>query len=294
MKPFYFLAIVVVALISITGCASAPAAFELVSLDIIPAVVTAGEAVTVTAQVKNVGGSQGVYAATLTVDGAKVESKDISVAAGVVGKQAFSLTKDKAGTYSVSVGGKSSTFEVKPKMVAKEVELKYDDGSARDSISAYVPYLGGHIVDFSPPVSPFTIKKIRIAGVIFPSALKAIEGKKFDVEIWDKDQKVLYSVTYPYTKFIVGATTWVDFEVPDIKVNDNFYAHIYTDSPFPGLHIGADDSVINKHSETTIRTTGGAASILAKWPYDSIWGWFGDKSKVNWMIRVVGTYNTTE
>ena len=168
-----------------------------------------------------------------------------------------------------------------------EIELKYDDGTARDSISAHVPWLGGHIVDFSPPATPFTIKKVRIAGTLDSRALKAIEGKTFDVEIWDKDQKILYSATFPYTKFTVDATSWVEFEVPDIEVTDKFYAHIYTDSPWPGLHIGADDSVVNEHSDTTIRTAEGVASILARWPYMAT-VWFGDKSKVNWMIRVVG------
>ncbi|MCX6009775.1 MAG: hypothetical protein NTW48_07075 [Chloroflexi bacterium] len=103
----------------------------------------------------------------------------------------------------------------------------------------------------------------------------------------------MYSATYPYTKFTVDATTWVEFEVPDIEVNDKFYAHIYTDSPWPGLHIGADDSVVNEHSDTTIRTAEGVASILARWPYTPTL-WFGDKSKVNWIIRVVGTVMVPE
>ena len=105
---------------------------------------------------------------------------------------------------------------------------------------------------------------------------------------WDKNQKVLHSATYPYTKFPVAAA-WVEFDVPNVEVNDRFYAHIYTDSPWPGLHIGADDSITNEHSNTTIRTTEGVTRILELWPYRRDWGWFGDKSKVNWMIRVVGT-----
>jgi hypothetical protein len=188
-----------------------------------------------------------------------------------------------------------------PTLTPKEVELKYDDGQARDCISTVSPSFGGHIVDFSSPAMPFTIKKVRIAGGISSFARVLAKGKTFDLQILDKNLKVLYSATYPYTRFPVFAAVWVEFEVPDIEVTDKFYIHIYTDSPYPGLYIGVDDSVINQHSDVTVRTAEGTITILAKWPYNSSlydpnivakWPslWWGDKSKVNWMIRVEGTY----
>ncbi len=287
-----FLVLALLLTSSVAACAK-PAEFELMSLDITPPEVTAGDPVSVTAGVKNIGGSEGIYTAVLTIDGATVETKEVALAPGASETVTFSLVKDTPGTYQVGIGELTSSLTVKQKLVAKEFELKYDDGTARDSISAQVPWLGGHIVDFSPQATPFTIKKVWIAGALDSRALKAIEGKTFDVEIWDKDQKVLYSATYPYTKFNVDATTWVEVEVPDIEVTDKFYAHIYTDSPWPGLHIGADDSIVNEHSDTTIRTAEGVATILARWPYMAT-VWFGDKSKVNWMIRVVGTAMVAE
>ncbi len=174
-----------------------------------------------------------------------------------------------------------------PTLAPKEAELKYDDGQARDSISTASPSFGGHIVDFSPPaITFFTIKKIRIAGLLSSDA-EGVEGKTFDLQILDKNLKVLHSATYPYTEFQANVPTWVEFEVPNIEVADKFYVHMYTDSPYPGLHIGADDSVVNQHSDVTVRTAE-KATILAKWPYTPSL-WFGDKSKVNWMIRVTGT-----
>jgi hypothetical protein len=199
-------------------------------------------------------------------------------------------------TYPIAACAKPSTNQPVPptiqtpepvtapesKPITKEFELKYDDGSARDSISFWK---GGHIVEFYPPSTPFTINSIRIAGVLSPKATD-IEGRTFDLQILDNDLKVIYSETYPYNKF-PNDTVWVDFEVPDTKVNDKFYVHIYTESPRYGLHIGADDSVVNKHSDVTIRNQSGEVSILAAWPYGGFWG--EDKEKINWMIRVVGT-----
>ena len=82
--------------------------------------------------------------------------------------------------------------------------------------------------------------------------------------------------------------------MPDIEVSDKFYVHVHTGTGImEGIHIGADDSIVNEHSETTIRTAEGTTRILVDWPYGADW-WFGDKSKVNWMIRVVGTVVGTE
>jgi hypothetical protein len=56
--------------------------------------------------------------------------------------------------------------------------------------------------------------------------------------------------------------------------------------------MGADDSAVNSHSELTVRD-GSVDIVLDGWPYwrkDSAGHdlWYGDKSKVNWMVRVVG------
>lgn len=265
----------------------APAKFDVVSLDVVPSEVKAGEAVTITAKITNVGGSEGTYTAVLMVDGIEVERKDITLPAGTTKTVSFTLAKDTPGTYKVAIGELMSSLVIKKKLVAKEVELKYDDGTARDSLSFWA---GGHIVVFSPPATPFTVKKVRIAGGLYGTGL---EDRKFDVEILDKELKVLHSATYSYTKFPARVTSWVGMEIPDIKVTDKFFVHVYTVSPRFGLHIGADDSVANEHSDVTVRTGEGAVTILAQWPYSRDF-WFGDKSKVNWMIRVVGTYLAPE
>jgi len=296
------LIVLLVATIIIVPACKAPAEFEVVSLDVAPPEVTAGETVSVTAEVKNTGGSEGIYTAILTVDGAKMETKEVTVAPGSTEAVRFSLVKDKTGTYQVAVGGISSSLVVKPKMAAKEIELKYDDGIARACVGTWIPgERGGYLVNFTPTSAAFTVKKVRIYGTIYSLYGTTWQGKNFDLEIWDKDRKLLYSAKYPYDKFPIGTRVkpgvfypedagWVELEVPDIRVTDKFYVHIYAGyGPGDGLHVGADDSVINEHSETTIRTESGATQILAEWPYWNPAYWMSDKSKVNWMIRVVGT-----
>jgi len=202
----------------------------------------------------------------------------------------FLLVKDTPGTYEVGIDELTASLTAKQKLIAKEFELKYDDGTARDALSFWN---GGHVVDFEPPATPFIIKTIRIVGGLFDGGagnIEEIKKKNFDLEILDKNLNVIYTVTYPYAKFTSFAIAWSDFEIPDVEVGDKFYVNIHTMSPRYGLHIGADDSVKNEHSDVTVRNTPGNTVIPAWWPYGPTSEyWFGDKSKVNWMIRVVGT-----
>ncbi|MBM3142640.1 MAG: hypothetical protein FJ005_06300 [Chloroflexi bacterium] len=287
--------LLVTVLILPTACKAPPepAQFEVLSLDIIPPTVIAGDTVTVTARVKNTGGSDGIYTATLTVDGAQVETKDITVTPGATETVNFSLARDKAGTYQVAIGELRSSLTVKPKLVAKEVELKYDNDKPYEYL---VSVDGGWLVDFLPPVTPFTIQKIRLFGS------RGSQERTFELEIWDKDHKVLFKEAYPSSKFPIGKSapgnenlaagaTWVELEVPNIEVADRFYVHIWNGSSFWGTHLGADSSVKNEHSAITIRTTGitkeveswGQSNFCLCWTFLN-WS----KPKVNWMIRVVG------
>lgn len=141
MKRYKWYSIVLLGMIlllvsSTVACAKpAPAAFEVVSLNITPADAEVGEAINVTAEIRNTGGSAGVYAATLTIDGAQAETKNVTVAPEATEIVTFSIVKDKAGVYKVAVGEMSSSLEVKEKQPpassssppASETVNKYND-----------------------------------------------------------------------------------------------------------------------------------------------------------------------
>lgn len=267
----------------------APAEFEVVSLSFKPLEVTAGETVSIMTVVENSGGIEGTYAVILTVDGIIVETKEVTIAPGTSKVVAFSLVTDASGTYDIGVGELSSSLAVKePVLVTKE--LKYDDGEARDFISVFPPIITGYLVDFTPPATPFTIKKVRLYGSLATWWVQ----ENFEVEIWDKDHNVLYSGAFAVTLFTESPeANWVEVQIPDIEVVGEFYVHVHTGTGIrEGIHLGADDSVANEHSDTTVKVNG-TSRILDAWPYSKDY-WFGDKSNVNWMIRVVGTFMERE
>ncbi|MBM4447357.1 MAG: hypothetical protein FJ023_08455 [Chloroflexi bacterium] len=137
------------------------------SLDITPPVVTVGDDINVTAWVKNTGSSQGVYKAILSVDGTAVENKEITVGRGATEAATFSVIKDKPGTYNIAVEKLNANITVNPRLVPKEMELKYDDGKGQVLYEAS-PWSSriGYFIDFSAPSDPFTIKKLLIYGAI--------------------------------------------------------------------------------------------------------------------------------
>jgi hypothetical protein len=277
------------------ACTSAPSAqFEITSLDINPAEVTVGETANVSARVTNTGRAGGVYYATLSVDGEKIATKDIGLDPGSTQTVTFALSKDQAGSYEIVIGKSRATLIVTSKRVAKPVEIGYDDGVARDYLSLVKPATG-YSVSFVSPPEPFTISQVRLLGLVYGSPGFHIADS--DLQIWDKDYKVLYTAPFPGDEFPLvtrlgdntGATAaWVDIEIPNIKVEGNFYVHIYTGLPAgQGFRMGADDNVVNTRSDVTVRGDNGLDNLAPGWPYTRVY-WYGDKSRVNWMVRVAG------
>ncbi|MCX5993162.1 MAG: hypothetical protein NT177_02970, partial [Chloroflexi bacterium] len=79
-----------------------------------------------------------------------------------------------------------------------------------------------------------------------------------------------------------------DIDIPDVEVEGNFYIHIYTGIPAgQGFRMGAAGNVVNTHSDVTVRGDNGADIFPPGWPYSNA-PWFGDKTRVSWMVRVLG------
>ena len=89
-----------------------PAAFTVSSLNISPVEVNVGETVTISLLVTNAGGMSGSYIVTLKINSVKEADKSVTVAAGGSQTVSFSVTKEEAGSYAVSVDGLSGSFTV--------------------------------------------------------------------------------------------------------------------------------------------------------------------------------------
>lgn len=253
-----------------------PAEFEIISMNIKPMEAVAGETVSITAVIENIGGSEGTYAAMLTMDGILIEAKEVAIAPGSSKIVTFSLVEEIPGTYEIAIGNLTSTLTVEEGeegLVAKEFDLKYDDGTTDWSQAIGGPGRG-HIVQFSPPYTPFAITTVKIFGKLYGTGY---ENLMFDVQIWDSEQKEIHSASYPHTEFSLQPT-WVEIDISDVTVSGDFYIHVFTNSPKEGgISIHSDSSIVNEHSEVTQNWE------IVDWYLSS------PKEEANWMIRVKGT-----
>ncbi|MBA7470174.1 hypothetical protein ES707_05452 [subsurface metagenome] len=99
---------------------SVPAAFAVSSLGVSPSEVAPSEEVTISVLVANTGGESGSYTVVLKIDGVKEVEETVTVAAGSSQTVSFSVTKEEAGSYTVTVDGLSDSFTVVPVVVPPE------------------------------------------------------------------------------------------------------------------------------------------------------------------------------
>lgn len=89
-----------------------PAGFEVVSLDILPNPAKVGEETAITLSIENVGETADTYTATLVVDGAVYETRDVTLAGGATEPVSFSLSKESPGSYNIEIGGRETILKV--------------------------------------------------------------------------------------------------------------------------------------------------------------------------------------
>jgi hypothetical protein len=114
MKRFIgILLIGVMVLISFMGCANAE--FEVSSITVTPSTIVAGESIVVEASFSNVGGSEGLYTANLTLDGELQDIKNVLVASGATEKVSFTCRVEDAGIHTIGLAGlKTQVTALKP------------------------------------------------------------------------------------------------------------------------------------------------------------------------------------
>lgn len=86
--------------------------FKVAGLTISPAKANKGEPISILANVVNTGESEGTFKAELGINNVVAASKMLTIPAGVAQALNFVVTKDKPGTYEVTIGGVKGQFIV--------------------------------------------------------------------------------------------------------------------------------------------------------------------------------------
>lgn len=105
--------LLVVTLVIPLAC-EAPAGVEVVAIDIAPSQVTAGQNVTVSAQVRNASNNKGTWSVSLSIDGDRVQTKEVTLSPMSSEIATFTLVIDSFGTHKVAVDGSTALVTVVP------------------------------------------------------------------------------------------------------------------------------------------------------------------------------------
>ena len=88
------------------------AEFTITSLDVTPEQVPPGQPVTVSAEVANIGGSEGSHTVNLTVNGQVEQTKTVTLAPEATETVTFTVTKETPGSYTILIGDLTKEFTV--------------------------------------------------------------------------------------------------------------------------------------------------------------------------------------
>lgn len=278
--------------------------FAVSSLDILPPEISVGESTEITAVVENTGGAAGTHAVKLIVDGNTAditETESVSPGSSIVVK--FTLTEQVAGSYQITVGNLNAELTVtEPAVVpeatvspatvspaptstdtSREVELKYDDGTFSDTASQGSGW--GYAVLFQPPGTPFTVTALSI--MIMPVEGVAIEDTAAYVEIWDSSLNTVYTQDMATADYSFSRN-WMNLE-PGITVDGDFRVVFYPEYTDASdlIFICYDTGETNTASEF-VR----AGGKLTDWPQAVEER--TPEATTNWMIRVTGSYISSE
>ena len=111
-KTGHFTAFAIIATVEVPPPPPAPAAFTVSNLSVQPAEVQPGQTVTVAVLVANTGGESGSHTVVLKINEVKEAEKTVTIAAGASQTVSFSVTRQEAGTYTVTADGLSGSFAV--------------------------------------------------------------------------------------------------------------------------------------------------------------------------------------
>jgi len=90
-----------------------PADFLISDLDVTPSEVKAGEEVTVSVKITNIGGQTGSYTLPLIINQTTVDTKTVTLEKGASTTAEFKVTKQTPGTYNIEIAGLIHEFTVK-------------------------------------------------------------------------------------------------------------------------------------------------------------------------------------
>ena len=226
-----------------TASSSTPAAFQVSNLRIEPSEIKTGEKATVSAEVKNTGGSEGSYTAELKVNGMTESSQNLTIPSGASSGITFTVSKDTPGVYQVTLGGLTGQFIVIEAATSVSRTAIWSDSLVSQLLFKEMPEYTVHIMGKNEAV-------VEGGPIGVTVSVGVSEGKiYFGVPSWAYDHIVGgHKVIKTYTEYD-GSKLWLTALPPWVD---------------PTKEIAPD--VDRLPYVESVTTKGGAATLTYRWP----------------------------
>jgi oligopeptide transport system substrate-binding protein len=192
-----------------------PAEFQVASVDIIPAEIVAGSSITVNAEVKNIGESDGKYTAKLNIDGNQAATKDATINPAASQKVALTAKMDTAGSHTIDIGGVTKTItvlkpaEIKVSSVKVTPELVFPGQEAVveaeviniGEVKSNLP-LGLNVNGLEADSQAVALEPNKTGKVSFKMTQSA--GGKYDIKIGSASASINIPTTKTYNNTLLG------------------------------------------------------------------------------------------
>lgn len=234
-----------------SGCGSAApaattptaAAFSVSSLSIEPAEVKVGEEATVSADVKNTGGSEGDYTAELKVNGVTESSQNLTIPAGEDVSVTFSLSEDTPGVYTITLGSLTGQFVVTEAVVSAPRTVTWSDDMVTQLLFKDMPEYTIHILSNNKAVVEGGPMGITVTiGVSDGQIYFGVPSTAYDYIAGGHDVIKTYTEYEGDKLWLTALPPWVD---PSTQIAPDVDKLPYVES---------------------ITTKGGEATITYRWP----------------------------
>lgn len=261
------------------------AEFTISPISVTPRWLFVGDHATARAKVTNKGNAGGTYTAVFEVDGQKAGEKEVYLPAGGDSIVSFPFTDESPGNKSLTIGDSKAIagFDT-----GKPYTIQYDDYFGQDGTpwslgdTWIAPEPTGQIVRFTAAAKPFRVNKIWIAAMasIIPG------NETFTLNIWDINGKRLWTNDFPWKHFRGAGPVLVDFAVPNIVVDDDFFVEVVGHSPASrwGIAYADQDKFLGLAYDTSDYETRSSWSVQGQ----PRWGSTEASRNVNWCMRVEG------
>jgi hypothetical protein len=192
------------------ACGQAPARFTVLSFNVKPEEIIAGEATTIKATVASSAEKEEICDVALMVNGVAQDREIVTIPAGETRDVTFSLVQRKAGSYKVAIGDKSATLVVRDvpppdfRILEFKIEPEQVDIGEKVVITAKVKNSGGSKGSY--------VAQLRINDVQKEAQTVNLEPGKDILVIFvrNDDEPGTYTVTLGTAtgKYVVTEVVW--------------------------------------------------------------------------------------